>query len=109
LARRYVERSGSPWFILSAKHGLLHPATQIAPYDETLKGKNSAALRRWAELVGPQILASVPHDDEIVVLAGEDYRKYLEPILRQHFAAVQVPMAGLRIGEQLRWLKHGQA
>ena len=24
-ARRYVEQSGAPWFILSDKHGLVHP------------------------------------------------------------------------------------
>ena len=32
-ARTYVERTGRPWFVLSAKYGLVHPDEVIAPYD----------------------------------------------------------------------------
>jgi uncharacterized protein DUF6884 len=33
---RYVEGSCDRWFILSAEHGLVTPATELEPYDETL-------------------------------------------------------------------------
>ncbi len=31
-----MERTGAPWFILSAEYGLLSPETEIAPYERTL-------------------------------------------------------------------------
>src|ERR1700722_4703764 len=35
-ARCYVEAIGCAWFILSAKHGLIHPDDVISPYEQTL-------------------------------------------------------------------------
>jgi hypothetical protein len=35
-ARRYTERSGCRWFILSAEYGLVAPDRVIAPYERTL-------------------------------------------------------------------------
>jgi hypothetical protein len=35
-AREYVESTGSPWFILSAEHGLVSPERALAPYERTL-------------------------------------------------------------------------
>ena len=48
-----------------------------------------------------------PHLDgvgSVVFLAGQRYREFLEPSLRSRGLVVSVPMEGLRIGEQLRWL-----
>jgi hypothetical protein len=35
-ARLFAEATGCPWFILSAKHGLLSPDRVVAPYEKTL-------------------------------------------------------------------------
>ena len=43
LAREWVERERLPWYILSAKHGLVHPDTSVAPYDETLNSMGVSA------------------------------------------------------------------
>ena len=107
LARAWVEREAAPWFILSAKHGLVHPDAVIAPYDETLNNMPVAARRDWAERVKFQMDATFPDADEVVVFAGRRYREHIEGQLRRRFKSVEVPMEGLRIGEQLRWLKHG--
>src|SRR5919112_682042 len=32
-ARAHAEHSGYPWFVLSAKHGLLDPGEVVSPYD----------------------------------------------------------------------------
>ncbi len=48
-ARRYVEASGCPWFILSAEHGLVAPNQVIAPYECTLNRMRVADRRAWAE------------------------------------------------------------
>lgn len=105
LARRYVEKSGSPWFILSARHGLTHPDQEIAPYDETLNRMAAASRRDWADKVQRQMQEKLPAADEVVILAGKRYRENLEDYLQRRFGSVQVPMRGMRIGEQLSWLK----
>ena len=107
LARAWVEREAAPWFILSAKHGLVDPDAVIAPYDETLNKMPVAARRDWSERVKSQVVKSIPNGGEIVIFAGRRYREFIEKPLRTHFTSVVVPMEGLRIGEQLRWLKNG--
>ena len=106
-ARSYVERKCQPWFILSAKHGLVHPDQPIAPYDLTLNTMGVRDRRWWAKEVLSQL---EPHLDDaggLVFLAGQRYRQFLEPALQQRGVSVSVPMEGLKIGEQLSWLdKH---
>ena len=87
----------------------VHPDTVIAPYDETLNNMRVAARRNWAERVELQMDEMLPDADEVVGFAGRRYREFIEEHLRLGFRSVQVPMEGLRIGKQLRWLKHGQS
>lgn len=89
-------------FILSARHRLVDQDQVIAPYEETLNTKTCRELRLWAE----EVLALLRHEadlqnDSFIILAGERYRKYLVPHLAHH----EVPMAGLRSGQQLQWMK----
>lgn len=107
-ARAYVLKSGSPWFILSAKHGLVHPDEILAPYEQTLNNMRAAERRAWAEKVQHQMETMLPDADEIVLFAGQRYREYIEHWLRGRFASVQVPMLGLPIGKQLRWLSENE-
>lgn len=106
-ARSYVEYKSQPWFILSAKHGLVHPDQPIAPYNLTLNTMGVRDRRRWAKEVLSQL---EPHLDDaggLVFLAGQRYRQFLEPALQQRGISVSVPMEGLTIGKQLSWLhKH---
>lgn len=99
---------GAPWYILSAKYGLVHPDTEIAPYDETLNRMGVAQRREWAARVETQMDEMLPDADEVVIFAGKKYREFLENYLRLRFNSVTVPMEGLRIGQQLSWLKRGQ-
>jgi len=48
-ARAYVEATGCPWFILSAKHGLVAPDEVIAPYLETLNAMSVADRRNSSD------------------------------------------------------------
>ena len=104
-ARTYVETTGRPWFILSAKHGLLDPETVIRPYNKTLNDARRAKRRLWAWKVLDRLKAHLDGVDSVVVLAGKRYREVLEPELLARGIDVCVPMRGLRIGEQLSWLK----
>jgi uncharacterized protein DUF6884 len=106
MVRELVSSSGEPWFILSAKHGLVSSDTVIAPYNETLNTMGVACRREWAVRVQGQMNEAMPTADEVVILAGVRYREYLMDYLKGRFAKVSVPMAGLTIGRQLRWLKY---
>ena len=102
--RSLVDAKGWPWFILSAKYGIVAPEQVIEPYEKTLNTMRVAERRDWADgcfdALGPH-LAGVK---SVVFFAGAKYREFLAPALRGRGFEVHVPMAGLRIGEQLAWL-----
>jgi Family of unknown function (DUF6884) len=103
-ARDYVEATNSPWFILSAEHGMISPDQVISPYERTLNTMNKAERQQWAARVKGQMESTLPNVDRIVVLAGSRYREFLMDYLRHRAATVDVPMQGLGIGKQLHYL-----
>lgn len=103
-ARTFVERRGGKWFILSALHGLVAPNRVLNPYDCTLNTMSAPQRRAWAARVIEQMRTELPTARRIVVLAGDSYRAHLMEHLQSICPDVTVPMEGLRIGEQLRWL-----
>ncbi len=89
-------------FILSAKHGLSGLEKEIAPYNQTLNTMSLGAVKQWANHVIDQLKQEADlKNDEIIFLAGERYRKYLTP----NIANYKIPMKGLGIGKQLKFLK----
>ena len=104
-AKMYVESTGRRWFILSAKYGLVEPNREIDPYDRSLNSMPIAERREWGEDVSNELRLHMTGIDTIYILAGQRYREFLVPKLRDYDDVnVVVPMEGLRIGEQLRWL-----
>ena len=103
-ARTYVEMAGGRWFVLSAKHGLIHPDQVVEPYNLTLNDMRVTERHRWAARVLTQLEPHLAGVNAVEFLAGQRYREFLEPALRQRGLAVSVPMEGLKIGEQLSWL-----
>jgi hypothetical protein len=104
-ASTYAARVADEWYILSAKYGLVAPGTIIEPYDETLNRMPIAARRAWARRVIEDLRRVLKPGDHVVILAGSRYRQDLMDPIRQMGCSVEVPMEGLRIGKQLRWLK----
>lgn len=102
--RAVVEALGVPWFILSAEYGLVHPDTVIAPYERTLNTMSADERRAWASRVLDQLAEAAPRVSRVIFFAGERYREHLAAELAARGVRVEVPMAGLRIGEQLSWL-----
>lgn len=102
-ARAFVERAGCPWFILSAKFGLVAPEQTIPPYEQTLNDMSRAERQAWGASVQQQIDLSLPRGGRCVVLAGQRYREFLMDYLTTRYTT-EVPMKGLAIGQQLRWL-----
>jgi hypothetical protein len=89
-------------FILSAKYGLLDPEAQIDAYQETLNTKRDKEIQLWAAGVLKTLEQKTQlKTDKFIILAGEKYRRHLIEFLPNH----EIPMKGLRIGEQNAWLK----
>ena len=89
-------------FILSAKHGLIDLDKEIEPYDKTLNLMHSAEKKEWANSVLQDLRKVANLDkDEFIFLAGENYRKYLVPNIKNY----KIPLKGLSIGRQLQYLK----
>ena len=66
---------------------------------------SKAERRAWSQRVDEQLtLLNLPSAAEIIFLAGIPYRAPIEPFLKSHGFEVTVPLRGLRVGEQLRWL-----
>ena len=104
-SRRYARARFDRWHILSARYGLVDPDRTIEPYDVTLEGLAEPARRAWSLLVLHALLARTEPGASITILAGDDYREFLEPELEERGYTVHVPLEGLRIGEQLNWLE----
>jgi len=89
-------------FILSAKYDLLRLDDEIEPYNLTLNTMNDEERKIWSEKVLEKLKKEADLEkDEILFLAGKNYRKYLAPHIRNY----KVPMEGLGIGKQLKFLK----
>lgn len=106
-SRAYVLRQmrpGDEWYVLSAKHGLVSPRLAIEPYNETLNNMGKRERQEWAHRVEKDLRNLLRPGDVVVFLAGQNYREFLEPALSGFGCSTLVPMRGMRIGEQLRWL-----
>lgn len=89
-------------FVLSAKYGLLELDQVIAPYEMTLKNMGEPQKRAWAAGVINSLRQKTDlNKDLFIILAGENYRKYLIPAMKNY----QVPLEGLAFGQQLQELK----
>lgn len=104
-AAAYAEKHADAWYILSAKYGLVSPDQNIAPYDETLNRMPASARRAWAQRVIKDLRGHLKPGDRVIFLAGARYRENLVAHIQKLGCTAEIPMQGLRIGEQKRWLK----
>lgn len=89
-------------FILSAEHGVVSLEKIIVPYDKTLKKMPKIERLKWSQQIMDELKQHIDiEQDEVVFLAGEKYREFLEPQFKQ----VQTPLEGLKIGQQLKFFK----
>jgi hypothetical protein len=103
--RAYAETHAEQWYILSAEHGLLRPDVIVAPYERTLLHMRAPERREWAGRVIRSLEPLIGANDEVIVLAGARYREHLLPWLEQRHIHFSIPLAGLRLGQQLQWLR----
>lgn len=108
--REYAENYADEWYILSAKYGLVHPLEKIGCYNESLKDKTSEQRKLWCKAVLKQLKAAIApitnyRKHKVILLAGQHYRLHLEMNLHKMGFTIEIPMEGMKLGEQLKWLK----
>lgn len=89
-------------FILSAKYHLLPLDKEIEPYNVTLNNMSVNEIKSWAEEVVRELGENADlENDNFIILAGENYAKFIRDKLKH----VEEPLKGLSIGNRLKFLK----
>lgn len=99
-ARAFAEKHADRWFILSARHGLVHPDTVLHWYDLACQDLTPVEKEVWEMDVRREIRRVVGPRDTLIFLAGQCYSGAV-----QGFPHIEYPLQGMGIGERLGWLK----
>ena len=111
----HVEGRGIPWYILSAKSGLLKPSVPIRNYDAMLGGLSEIELAEWHLGVANQLMSELYYefsspklsDVTVELHAGAKYCEPLGALLSMFGVKVVKPVKGLGIGQQLAFYSEG--
>ena len=107
--REYAERFAPSWYILSAKHHLLHPEKKIETYDSTMTGKKLSERSDWSDEVWEGLAGKFPdlRGKVVEIHAGKSYAESgLEKKLREAGAVVHRPLKRARgVGLQCAWYR----
>jgi hypothetical protein len=89
-------------YILSAKYGLVELEQEIEPYDKTLKDMDIDETQSWVDMIMDKLydLYEDLNELHISILAG---KAYYEPLI-ESLPNYDLPLEGLRIGEQMKEL-----
>ena len=107
----HVTNRKLPWFVLSAKFGLVAPQTPIPKYDHRMEEKNQLDFSAWHIGVVRNLIDTL-YDEfnirdlrtvRIEIHAGRKYSQPLDVILRSVGFYVIRPVESMGIGQQLRY------
>jgi len=94
-AREHAEHSRLPWFVLSARHGLLDPDEVISPHEILIDDQPAAYRTAWGEFVVAQLADRVQLDHVTVeVHGGVDFAQPLRQPLARRGATLEIPLPG---------------
>lgn len=113
----YAKAKGLRWAVLSARYGVWFPHIGLKAYDQTFSDMIPAEIAAWHVGVAQRLMEELweqynlgqsvnpikPSELTIEIHAGADYCHPLTEILKAVGIAVELPLAGLGIGEQLAW------
>ena len=110
---QHVESRKLPWYILSAKCGLLSPTVQVRPYDKTISELSDIEVAEWHLGVANQIMSELWYEFKspklssvtVELHAGAKYCEPLGAILQMFGVKVYKPVASRGIGQQLAFYK----
>ena len=113
----YAKARGIRWAVLSARYGVWFPHIGLKAYDQTFSDMIPAEIAAWHVGVAQRLMEELweqynlgqsvnpikPSELTVEIHAGADYCHPLTEILKAVGIAVELPLAGLGIGEQLAW------
>jgi hypothetical protein len=103
-ARERAVSSGHPWFVLSAKHGLLDPDDVVGPFEMQIGDQASGYRATWGEWVVAQLAARVQLQDTVVeVHGGIDFAQPLRAPLTRRGALLDISLPGMWQESELDW------
>lgn len=102
--REYAEGTVRPWYILSARWGLVAPDECIAPYDLYLGDCSIEVRAAWGRLVVARLAEKHRLNGLVIeVHAGKHYVEAIHDPLAEHGAQLHVPLKGLQMGQTQAW------
>lgn len=103
--RGYAERTGKPWFILSAKHGLVAPDEWLESDDCHLFNTSRDYRREWGVKVARQLEEAVGPLQGLAfdIHAGAAYVEAAAAALSPAGVIMIDQLRGLPIGRRLSW------
>jgi len=94
-ARDRARHSRLPWFVLSAKHGLLDPGEVVSPHEIQIDDQPAAYRTAWGEWVVAQLADRLQLDGVTVeVHGGVDFAQPLRQPLARRGAVLEIPLPG---------------
>jgi hypothetical protein len=113
----YAKARGMRWAVLSARYGVWFPHIGLKAYDRTFADMEAADIAAWHVGVAQRLMEELwesynlgrsvnsikPSELTVEIHAGSDYCHPLAEILKAVGIVVELPLAGLGIGEQLAW------
>lgn len=107
----HVEARGLPWYILSAKNGIVAPSVSVRTYNQTFEHMMPIEIAEWHLEVAKQLMGELwetfelreVSDVTVEIHAGARYCEPLGKILAMFGVNVVKPVQGLGIGEQLAY------
>jgi hypothetical protein len=94
-AREHAAASGHPWFVVTAKHGLLDPDDVVAPFDIQLGDRSIGYRTAWGEWVVAQLGDRLLLEGVTVeVHGGVDFAQPLRQPLTRRGASLDLQLPG---------------
>ena len=87
LTRKLSEQMGWEYVIISAKYGLISPEEEIEGYEKYLKNKND--IKKIKQKVVPKLMEIIQNYDNILVIAGENYREVINELVDDRFIFIK--------------------
>lgn len=102
-ACRLAEEVNAPYFVVSAKYGLVPPYKVVEPYELALCDMLPAAVQEWARSVADQ-LWQMGNSTSVVLLARDEYARSVRDALQEKGISVIAPVADSTARDEFRWI-----